>query len=67
MTSSQSYCTAFFSTQPGAMQCPCRRGMTCSKRKGKDSVLYGKGYGRCVYITPGPDEIDEDRPLPRFS
>ncbi|KAL9960343.1 hypothetical protein ACROYT_G033790 [Oculina patagonica] len=63
---------------PGAMQCPCRVGMTCSTRRGKTNKLTGKVYGRCVYITTGPDEvdediipapekIDEDRSMPRFS
>ncbi|XP_068713675.1 uncharacterized protein [Montipora capricornis] len=41
---------------PGSFQCPCRVGMTCSTKKSKGR------YGRCVYVTPNPDEVDESTP-----
>ena len=56
-----------FVTQPGSMQCPCRLGMTCSTRNTQGRKINGKPYGRCVYITTGPDEVDEDRLLPWLS
>lgn len=52
---------------PGSMQCPCRLGMTCSTRNTQGLKINGKPYGRCVYITTGPDEVDEDRLPPRLS